>query len=122
MIIKYGNSRIKTSDFTIRVSNLPSDIEFVGEPEVLKACLELHFLDIIKQQLKKEMLEDGDLTKAATQAIDEPDQNVLQAYPWEVVNIELMNYDKEYLDYIDKLTQVKDSYYQNQIKIRRSRE
>lgn len=68
------------------------------------------------------MLEDGNLTKAATQAIDEPDQNVLQAYPWEVVNIELMNYDEEYLDYLDKLTQVKDAYYQNQVKIRRSRE
>jgi hypothetical protein len=48
MIKKYRNSRIKTSDFTIRVGNLPSDIEFGGDPDVLKACLELHFLDIIK--------------------------------------------------------------------------
>jgi hypothetical protein len=68
------------------------------------------------------MLEDGNLTKAATQAIDEPDQNVLQAYPWEVVHIGLMNYDKEHIDYLDRLTKVKDSYYQNQIKIRRNRE
>ena len=73
LINKYRNSRIKASDFTIRVGNLPSDVEFGGDPEVLKACLELHFLDIIKQQLKKEMLEAGNLTQAAAQAVDEPD-------------------------------------------------
>jgi hypothetical protein len=46
------------------------------------------------------MLENGNLTKAASQAIDEPDQNVLSAYPWEVVNVELMSYDSEYTNYL----------------------
>jgi hypothetical protein len=49
------------------------DIAYGSDPQVLKAHLELHFINIIKCQLKKEMLEAGDLNVAVNQAIDEPD-------------------------------------------------
>ena len=35
--------------------------------------------------------------------IDEPDQKVPQAYPWEMINIKLMNYNKEYFYYLHNL-------------------
>ena len=40
-------------DFTIRVSNLPKDNQYGGDPETLKAFLHEHFEEVIRKQLQQ---------------------------------------------------------------------
>lgn len=49
-IEEYNKQTIKMSDFTIRVKNLPSDAEFGGKKEILKAELWAHFEQLLVKE------------------------------------------------------------------------
>jgi hypothetical protein len=46
-IEEFNRQTIKMSDFTIRVKNLPSEAEFGGKEEILKAELWAHFEELL---------------------------------------------------------------------------
>ena len=41
-------------DFTIKVTNLPFDIEFESNEDALKACMYQHFEELIKREVEME--------------------------------------------------------------------
>lgn len=41
-------------DFTIKVTNLPYDIEFESNEDALKACMYQHFEELIKREVEME--------------------------------------------------------------------
>lgn len=51
---EFNANQIAMQDFTIRVRNLPFDVQFGKDPHVLEALLIAHFQGIIRQQFTLE--------------------------------------------------------------------